>query len=79
MNINRKSKFRFSLFYYILALTLILDKLKMVTTKPLLESLKDIDKELINHCLVNNTFMDTISKYGTTEYVKVLEDLNERI
>lgn len=51
----------------------------MVTTKPLLESLKDIDKELINHCLVNNTFMDTISKYGTTEYVKVLEDLNERI
>lgn len=58
---------------------LILDKLKMVTTKPLLESLKDIDKELINHCLVNNTFMDTISKYGTTEYVKVLEDLNERI
>ena len=58
---------------------LILDKLKMVTTKPLLESLKDIDKELINHCLVNNTFMDTISKYGTIEYVKVLEDLNERI
>ena len=58
---------------------LILDKLKMVTTKPLLESLKDIDKELINHCLVNKTFMDTISKYGTTEYVKVLEDLNERI
>ena len=51
----------------------------MVTTKPLLESLKDIDKELINHCLVNKTFMDTISKYGTTEYVKVLEDLNERI
>ena len=41
--------------------------------------LKDIDKELINHCLVNKTFMDTISKYGTTEYVKVLEDLNERI
>ena len=58
---------------------LILDKLKMGTTKPLLESLKDIDKELINHCLVNNTFMDTISKYGTIEYVKVLEDLNERI
>ena len=52
---------------------LILDKLKMVTTKPLLESLKDIDKELIEHICQNEVFMKSLEEASCFDYLEVLK------
>ncbi len=51
----------------------ILKKVKNVTTRPLLDSLKDIDKELIEHICQNEVFMKSLEEASCFDYLEVLK------
>lgn len=51
----------------------ILKKVKNVTTRPLLDSLKDIDKELIEHICQNDVFMKSLEEASCFDYLEVLK------
>ena len=50
----------------------ILTKVKGVTTRPLVESLKDIDKTLLEHISKNDTFIEILKQNNKNEYLKIL-------
>ena len=50
----------------------ILKKVKNITTRPLVESLKDIDKTLIEHISKNDTFIEALKQNNKLEYLEVL-------
>ena len=50
----------------------ILKKVKSVTTRPLTESLKDIDKTLLEHISKNDTFIEILKQNNKNEYLKIL-------
>ena len=47
-------------------------KVKGVTTRPLVESLKDIDKTLLEHISKNDTFIEILKQNNKNEYLKIL-------
>lgn len=51
----------------------ILKKVKNVTTRPLLDSLKDIDKELIAHICQNEVFMKSLEEASCLDYLEALK------
>lgn len=51
----------------------ILKKVKNVTTRPLLDSLKDIDKELIAHICQNEVFMKSLEEASGLDYLEALK------
>ena len=51
----------------------ILKKVKNVTTRPLLDSLKDINKELIEHICQNEVFMKSLEEASCFDYLEVLK------
>lgn len=51
----------------------ILKKVKNVTTRPLLDSLKDIDKELIEHICQNEVFMKSLEEASCLDYLEALK------
>lgn len=51
----------------------ILKKVKNVTTRPLLDSLKDIDKELIAHICQNGVFMKSLEGASCLDYLEALK------
>ena len=51
----------------------ILKKVKNITTRPLVESLKDIDKTLLEHISKNDTFIEALKQNNKLEYLEVLE------
>ena len=51
----------------------ILKKVKNVTTRPLLDSLKDIDKELIEHICQNEVFMKSLEEASCLDYLEELK------
>lgn len=51
----------------------ILKKVKNITTKPLLESLKEIDKSLIQHICQNEEFINTLKQASNLEYLEALK------
>ena len=51
----------------------ILKKVKNVTTRPLLDSLKDIDKELIAHICQNEVFMKSLEEASCLDYFEALK------
>lgn len=50
----------------------ILKQLKRHTTKDLLASIPDIDKDLIEHIKKNQKFIEIMRKYGNKKYIEVL-------
>lgn len=50
----------------------ILKQLKSHTTKDLLASIPDIDKDLIEHIKKNQKFIEIMRKYGNKKYIEVL-------
>lgn len=50
----------------------ILKQLKSHTTKDLLASIPDIDKDLIEHIKKNQKFIEIMKKYGNKKYIEVL-------
>lgn len=50
----------------------ILKKVKNITTRPLVESLKDIDKTLLEHISKNDTFIEALKQNNKLEYLEVL-------
>ena len=50
----------------------ILKRLKSHTTKGLLASIPDIDKDLIEHIKKNQKFIEIMRKYGNKKYIEVL-------
>lgn len=50
----------------------ILKQLKSHTTKELLASIPDIDKDLIEHIKKNQKFIEIMRKYGNKKYIEVL-------
>ena len=50
----------------------ILKQLKSHTTKGLLASIPDIDKDLIEHIKKNQKFIEIMRKYGNKKYIEVL-------
>ena len=51
----------------------ILKKVKNATTRPLLDSLKDIDKELIAHICQNEVFMKSLEEASCLDYLEALK------
>lgn len=51
----------------------ILKKVKNVTARPLLDSLKDIDKELIEHICQNEVFMKSLEEASCLDYLEALK------
>lgn len=51
----------------------ILKKVKNVTTRPLLDSLKDIDTELIAHICQNEVFMKSLEEASCLDYLEALK------
>lgn len=51
----------------------ILKKVKNVTARPLLDSLKDIDKELIAHICQNEVFMKSLEEASCLDYLEALK------
>ncbi len=51
----------------------ILKKVKNATTRPLLDSLKDIDKELIEHICQNEVFMKSLEEASCLDYLEALK------
>lgn len=51
----------------------ILKKVKNVTTRPLLDSLNDVDTELIFHICQNEVFMKTLKDASCFDYLEALE------
>ena len=51
----------------------ILKKVKNVTTRPLLDSLKDIDKELIEHICQNEVFIKSLEEAYCLDYLEALK------
>lgn len=51
----------------------ILKKVKNATTRPLLDSLKDIDKELIEHICQNEVFMKSLEEAYCLDYLEALK------
>lgn len=51
----------------------ILKKVKNATTRPLLDSLKDIDKELIAHICQNEVFMKSLEEAYCLDYLEALK------
>ena len=51
----------------------ILKKVKNVTARPLLDSLKDIDKELIEHICQNEVFMKSLEEASCLDYLEELK------
>ena len=51
----------------------ILKKVKNVTTRPLLDSLKDIEKELIAHICQNEVFMKSLEEASCLDYLEALK------
>ena len=49
-----------------------LKKVKNITTRPLVESLKDIDKTLLEHISKNDTFIEILKQNNKNEYLKIL-------
>ena len=50
----------------------ILKQLKSHTTKDLLASIPDIDKDLIEHIKKNQKFIEIMRKYGNKKYIEVI-------
>lgn len=51
----------------------ILKVVKNITTKPLLESLREIDKSLIQHICQNEEFINTLKKVSNFKYLEALK------
>ena len=51
----------------------ILKKVKNVTARPILDSLKDIDKELIAHICQNEVFMKSLEEASCLDYLEALK------
>lgn len=52
----------------------ILKRVKNVTTRPLLDSLNDIDNALIEHIAQNETFIKTLNTVTKNDYIEILNN-----